>query len=67
MAKKNSSLSATIRNLAASLVVFITATIIVTDTLQERIYFSLFVGIPAGLVAGILVFIFLTARQKTEK
>ncbi|WP_407356635.1 hypothetical protein [Methanolobus sp. WCC5] len=48
-----------------SLVVFVLVTIIVTGALQDRIFFSLFVGIPFGLVAFVLSFIYMY-RQKNE-
>ena len=47
--------------------VFIAITLLVTEVLQGRIFFSLFVGIPAGFIAGIIVLALLTVRQKSGK
>lgn len=46
-----------------SAVVFIAAAIYVTDLLQNIIWPSLFIGIPAGLLAAGLVFLFLHAGK----
>lgn len=38
--------------LAAGIATFLIVTVAVTELLAPRIYFSIFVGIPAGLLAG---------------
>lgn len=48
-----------------SLVIFMLVTIIVTWALQDQIFFSLFVGIPSGVVAFAISFIYLY-MQKNE-
>ncbi|MDD2778102.1 MAG: hypothetical protein PHY36_05585 [Methanocellales archaeon] len=63
-AKKNNSAVRTLKNLFLSFLVFIAVTIIVTDVLQSRIFFSFFVGFPAGLIAGCMVFVLLTIKGR---
>jgi hypothetical protein len=41
----------------AALLAFFSAGILVTELLQDMIYFSLFIGIPAGVIAGLISFI----------
>jgi cell division protein FtsN len=41
-------------------------TMLVTEVLQSRIFFSLFVGIPAGLIVGFIIFVLLTIKQKSK-
>ncbi|MDD2666781.1 MAG: hypothetical protein PHD13_07220 [Methanocellales archaeon] len=65
--KKNNSAASKLRNIFFSLLVFIAVTIIVTDLLQSRIFFSFFVGFPTGFVAGVLVFALLTIKQRSKK
>lgn len=48
-----------------SLVIFMLVTIIVTQALQDKIYFSLFVGIPSGAAAFAISFVYLY-MQKNE-
>ncbi|MDD5503644.1 MAG: hypothetical protein PHH26_09375 [Candidatus Thermoplasmatota archaeon] len=55
-------------SIALALAAFFGIGILVTELLQEKIYFSLFFGIPAGLVAGIVVLIIaLVGFGKKEK
>lgn len=43
-----------------SAIIFFTVTIAVTEIiLSSKIYFSLFIGIPAGIIASIITFIVL--------
>lgn len=65
--KKNNSAVRTIKNIFFSFSVFIAVTIIVTDLLQSRIFFSFFVGFPTGFVAGVIVFALLTIKQRSKK
>jgi len=44
------------KRIIISLLVAVVTGIAVTDLLQNQIYFSLMVGIPAGIVAGIATF-----------
>jgi len=39
-------------------------TIIVTEALADRIFFSLFAGIPAGILSFIVTFIFLSKQDE---
>jgi hypothetical protein len=48
-----------IRNIAAALTVFLVVGTAVTEVLSETVSFSLFVGIPAGIIAGAGVFLYL--------
>lgn len=66
-AKKNNSAVRTIKNIFISFLVFIAVTVIVTDVLQSRIFFSFFVGFPTGLIAGCMVFVLLTIKQRSKK
>jgi hypothetical protein len=43
--------------LAAAAVAFLGAGIVVTQMLADRVWPSLFVGLPAGTVAGVLTFL----------
>ncbi|MFO7872755.1 MAG: hypothetical protein R6U26_03940 [Candidatus Undinarchaeales archaeon] len=38
--------------------------VLTTELLAERIFFSLFIGIPAGLIAGVVVWIILNYKFK---
>ncbi|RZN38416.1 MAG: hypothetical protein EFT35_04755 [Methanophagales archaeon ANME-1-THS] len=46
-----------------SIFTFIGVTFFVAWLLEEIIYFSLFVGIPVGIVSSIIVFVILTRYQ----
>ncbi len=55
------------KNIVKVLISIITAFsigILITEVLAERIYFSLFIGFPAGLIAGFVVWIILNYRFK---
>ena len=41
----------------AALLAFSAVGILVTEFLQNRIYFSLFFGIPAAIIAGLIAFL----------
>lgn len=45
-----------------AVVVFAIVTISVTYLLQERIFFSIFIGLPAGTVAGLVTLIYLRVK-----
>lgn len=45
----------TVRVIAVGLTTFLVITVAVTELLQSRIEFSLLVGIPVGLVAGVII------------
>lgn len=62
-ANKNNSTVRTIKNLFFSFLVFMAVTIIVTDVLQSRIFFSFFVGFPTGLISGCIVFVLLNIKK----
>jgi ABC-type antimicrobial peptide transport system permease subunit len=47
------------RNIAAALAAFLVVGTAVTEVLSETVSFSLFVGIPAGIIAGAGVFLYL--------
>lgn len=49
-----------------SAVAFVAVTLLVAWLLEDIIYFSLFVGIPAGLIAGATVFAIQVARSKSK-
>jgi hypothetical protein len=46
--------------LAISLVIFVVVMFFVAWLLEDVIYFSLFIGIPAGMISAILAFMLLT-------
>ncbi|MDI3487208.1 MAG: hypothetical protein PWQ51_242 [Methanolobus sp.] len=46
-----------LKSLIISLVISLLVTIIVTQALEDTIYFSLFIGIPCGLIVFMLSFI----------
>jgi hypothetical protein len=52
------------KRLMISFIVFILTAIFLTEILQDRIYFSLFVGIPAGVFAGLVVFLYLFLKNR---
>ncbi|MBN2110872.1 MAG: hypothetical protein JW705_07305 [Methanosarcinaceae archaeon] len=41
-------------------------TILVTEALADRIFFSLFVGIPAGILTFIATFVFLGLKKDMQ-
>ncbi|WP_167880926.1 hypothetical protein [Methanococcoides sp. AM1] len=51
---------------AIAFIVFSIVAIAVTDLLQEMIFFSVFVGLPAGTIAGVVTFIYLRVKNKGE-
>lgn len=48
-----------IKRVIISFIVFILTAILFTEILQDRIYFSLFVGIPLGGIIGLVVYLYL--------
>ncbi len=50
-----------------SLAVFVIVTIGVTQLLQEMVFFSLFIGIPAGIASFLLTFIYLYTKKSNDK
>jgi hypothetical protein len=49
-----------------AVVVFAIVTISVTYLLQERIFFSIFLGLPAGTLAGLITLIYLRVKSKAD-
>lgn len=49
--------------IAISLVVFISVMFFVAWLLEDIIYFSLFIGIPAGIISALVVFVVLTLHK----
>jgi hypothetical protein len=49
-----------LRRIFLSTIVSVLTTVIVTAVLEERIFFSAFVGIPAGIIAFLAVFAYLS-------
>ena len=50
-------------NFFVSLIVGFAVFCIVTAGLQEAIYFSVFIGIPSGVIAMIIAFVFLNIQS----
>ncbi|MDN5310711.1 MAG: hypothetical protein PWP14_2105 [Methanolobus sp.] len=48
---------------AASILMAVT----VTATLEERVFFSVFLGIPAGIVTFIVSFAYLSSKEMNER
>ncbi|UGV41437.1 hypothetical protein J7W08_03840 [Methanococcoides orientis] len=46
--------------------VFAIVTVAITALLQEMIFFSVFVGLPAGTIAGVVTFIYLRVKDKGQ-
>jgi hypothetical protein len=53
-----------IATLLTSFIVFAVVAIAVTDILQDRIFFSFFVGFPAGIFAGFVTFLYLKWKSR---
>lgn len=47
-------------------IVFAIIAVAVTALLQERIFFSVFVGLPAGTIAGVVTFIYLRVKSREQ-
>ncbi|MGM0770408.1 MAG: hypothetical protein ACQESU_02220 [Halobacteriota archaeon] len=47
-----------------ALLVFAIVTVTVTGLLQERIFFSIFVGLPVGTLAGLITLIYLRVKSR---
>lgn len=52
-----------LHNIVIALAVFFIVGIAVSEILSKTIFFSLFVGIPAGFVAGIGTFLYLHMKK----
>ncbi|WP_370574694.1 hypothetical protein [Methanomethylovorans sp.] len=52
-----------LRKIFLSTLVSVLMTVIVTAALEERIFFSAFVGIPAGIIAFLAVFAYLSLKK----
>lgn len=52
-----------LRPLAAGVAVFLVVALVVTELLAPRIEFSVLVGLPAGIVAGLAAAAFVAVRQ----
>lgn len=50
----------TASSLLSAVIVFVLVTLLVAWTLEDEIYFSLFVGIPAGALCGAVTFASMT-------
>jgi len=53
---KQKKIRAIIISVLFGIVAFLAVGLLVTETLQKVIYFSMFLGIPLGIVAGIMIF-----------
>ncbi|MBP2029562.1 hypothetical protein J2755_000482 [Methanohalophilus levihalophilus] len=53
-----------IRNILVSIAVFLVIGTAVTEVFSDIIFFSLFLGIPAGAIAGMATFAYLRHREK---
>ncbi|WP_445475619.1 hypothetical protein ACT9XH_02425 [Methanococcoides methylutens] len=47
-------------------IVFAIVAVTVTALLQERIFFSVFIGLPAGTIAGVITFIYLRVKDRDQ-
>jgi uncharacterized membrane protein (DUF485 family) len=56
-----------ILRIVVSLAIFIVVMFFVAWLLEDVIYFSLFIGIPAGLLSALIAFVVLTLYQGKSK
>ena len=56
-----------IGKLVLSFIAFVLTTVLVTQALEDRIYFSLFLGIPAGFLTFIITFSYLSFKPQLKK
>ena len=52
-----------IRDILISIAVFLVVGTVVTEVFSDIIFFSLFLGIPAGAIAGMATFVYLRHRK----
>lgn len=52
-----------LKKLFFSAVVSILVAVMITGALQDRIFFSAFLGIPAGIITFIVVFRYLSSKE----
>ncbi|WP_406662313.1 hypothetical protein V7O66_06365 [Methanolobus sp. ZRKC3] len=55
-----------LKNVFISFIAFILIAILVTAILEDKIFFSVFVGIPAGIIAFLVTFIYLGYKDKAH-
>jgi len=60
MNKKYKNITLLFEKIFFSIFVFLASAIIATEVLQKKIYFSLFVGIPFGLITGVITLLIIT-------
>lgn len=53
-----------LKKMLLSIVISVFIAVLVTAALQERIFFSAFLGIPAGILTFITVFAYLSSKDK---
>ena len=55
-----------LKNVLISFIAFILIAILVTAILEDKIFFSVFVGIPAGIIAFLVTFIYLGYKDRAH-